>query len=457
MFDVLIVWIDSRLGRNPDETRVIRKLFRSYGVQIYSVKRPMPITYPRYYNPSRDKYRHIMEGFNDLNSESESYEFSEKMQMGKMKVARDGKAPCKVPYGYKKKIEVIVVNGRDKAISILVEIEEELVIVRLIFNLYLHEGLGIRKILDTLFERGIKNRVGERFNYSTVRYMLKNPIYAGYIRWAWRLSDSKKSRVRMLKGHSGVIAKGEHRAIISPEDFEKVQLKIKERDTRGGGSFHSTGLLVGRLKCARCGQPAHTTSQPSSYAYQMEKLGKPKENFSRVRFYVCSKVAKHGNKACTRYIGAQRRLDNLVIEEVRKLASSDEAQKSFEVKVKQGRRDEIKVEIEVTEEKLKHIAPKRDRFHKAFGDMVLSYEDYRKQLADVDEDEAKLVSRLAELKKEYQESEVTQEKLEKALKAFRDFYLIWDKATMDKKKDLIASIIEKVVYKKNKLEIIYKI
>jgi len=74
--DIVIVWIDSRIGRNFKESQKIRDILRSYYVQIYSLKRPLQITDPRIYNPQKDKSNQIYQSLNDVMSMSEMYEFS---------------------------------------------------------------------------------------------------------------------------------------------------------------------------------------------------------------------------------------------------------------------------------------------------------------------------------------------------------------------------------------------
>lgn len=457
LFDVLIVWIDSRLGRNSSETGKIRNLFKTYGVQIYSVKKPLPVTDPRFYNPKRDKFKRIYEGVNDLFSEAESAEFAERMEFGKMNKAMHGKIPCGVPYGYKKLKEYVFENGKQKSISKAVAIEEELLIVSQIFDMYLHQCLGIRKIVETLNGKSLKAPRGGLWDYSSLRYILKNPTYAGKVRWGWRLSDSRISRQRLLKGHTGVITQGEHQSIISVEDFVKIQKKIQEKVKIGGRAVSSRGLLTGVLKCGICGGNAYTTSHPSSYAYKKFKEGKPKENYSRVCYYVCSTVSKYGNSACKRYIGSQAKIDGLVIEEIKKLANSETAQKSFENRLKQNTNKELKSEELVIKDKLKKIPDIRHRYAEAYGKGVMNLEEYGKMLAQLNNEETKLNSELLDIQNRLKESEMTREKVEKAIKAFRDFDLIWDKASFEKKKDLISSIIEKAACSKNKIKIDYKI
>lgn len=455
-FDVLVIWIDSRLGRNPDETKKIRKVLKDHGVQVYSVKKPNLITDPRFFVPKRDRYNHIIEGFNDLISEADSYEFAEKMRFGKMQRAKQGFIPGKVGYGYRRKIKIYLdEGGKECTKSEVVDDLEEQEIVKQIFDLYLN-GVGIRGILNILNEKGVRNRLGKLWNYSSLRYLLKNPIYAGLVRFGWRLSSSAESRQRMAKGIVGVVVKGHHTAIITEKMFIDVQNKIAERAKIGGRALGSKGLLSGRIKCPICGSSGHITSHPSSYAYKKSKEGLDKKDFSRVRFYVCSKTSKFGSKACKRYIGSQSKIDEMVVEEIKSLAKLKSTEKAFQKAIKETDSDSLSSELDVIESKLKVIPSKKEKYHIAFADSIMNYEDYGRHIKELNEEELNLSTEVEHLKGQVKDRELTKEKMETALLAFKDFYEIWDKAPFEKRKDLINTLVEKVVYSKGKLRIEYK-
>ena len=452
-YDVLVVWVDSRLGRNQEETQAIRKMFRLLGVQTYSVLKPLPIIDPRFYTPKLDKFRMWQEGVNDLSSAAESAEFAEKMQFGKMKVAMDGKMPSRIPYGYTREKKIV----DNKVVSEIATNETQLNVIKEVFDLYLNKGQGIRKICEILNKRNEPGPKGGKWNYSTVRYVLKNPAYAGKVRWGWKLSEFRRSKQRLARGHNGVIVNGKHKSAISEEDFLRVQKKTEQRAQFGGRAVASHGLLVGLLKCPICGGGAYITSSPSMYAYKMEKLGRPKDGFSRIYYYVCSTVSKYGNSACTRYICGQQRVEQMVVNEIRNLAKSPEAQKSFEKTLKEVKDRGVLIKDKAIKQELAKIPQARDRFSKALGMTLMSFDEYGKQMSDLNEREKQLNIQVKELEAEKEENEKLKEKISKAINVFRGFNKIWEKASTEVKKDLLRSIIRKIVYSKKKLIIEYQI
>lgn len=260
-----------------------------------------------------------------------------------------------------------------------------------------------------------------------------------------------------MKGHSGIVVDGKHEAIISPEEFIEVQRKIELRAQLGGRAVASKGLLVGIMKCPKCGGNAYVTSAPSAYAYKMEKLGKPRDRFSKVHFYVCSTVSKYGNAACTRYIVSRDKVESLVVNEIKKLANSADAQESFEKTLKNINSKDIENKEKSIKQEIAKMPLVRDRYSKALGLKVMTYDEYGRQMGDLIKRETELNSQLSELRIEKKEFEKIKEKASRAINVFKNFNKIWDRAGFEVRKDLLRSIIKKVVYSKNKLKIEYQI
>ena len=134
--------------------------------------------------------------------------------------ARLGQAIGRPPYGYH-----VGADGRYEVD------EEESVVVRRIFNLCLHDGLGIRRIAQRLNEEGVQTRRGRNWSMISIRDLLRNPVYIG--------------RYDKL----GVSVPGNHHAIVSEPDFEAVAQQMAQRRTATGVSHPSDFLLAGLVWC----------------------------------------------------------------------------------------------------------------------------------------------------------------------------------------------------------------
>ncbi len=133
---------------------------------------------------------------------------------------RRGQVIGRPPYGYG-----VGSSGR-------YEIDEaEAIVVRRIFNLYLREGLGIRRIAQRLNAEGYQTRRGRNWSMITIRDLLRNPVYIG--------------RYEKL----GVRVPGNHHAIVSEPDFHAVSQLMVSRRTAPGVSQPSDFLLAGLVWC----------------------------------------------------------------------------------------------------------------------------------------------------------------------------------------------------------------
>ena len=92
----------------------------------------------------------------------------------------------RVKFGFQRAIEsgVVLGNNRiwgyEKQNGKLIVRESEAEIVRIIFDLYANQKMGIRAIADRLTKLGYQNTRGNDFSFSTIRGILVNPKYKGY-------------------------------------------------------------------------------------------------------------------------------------------------------------------------------------------------------------------------------------------------------------------------------------
>jgi site-specific DNA recombinase len=149
---------------------------------------------------------------------------SERVRSAMRRKAVRGEVLGRPPYGYR-------VGPRRK----LELVPEEAVVVRYIFRLYLHENLGIRKIAGRLNEENIPTRRGGRWSMVTVRDILRNRAYLGHY------------------SRFGTTVTGTHPALVSPEDFRRVQDRLQSRHAPARQRTVTPFLLSGLVFCARCG------------------------------------------------------------------------------------------------------------------------------------------------------------------------------------------------------------
>lgn len=133
--------------------------------------------------------------------------------------------------------------------------------VRLIYRLFL-EGYSILSITRELNDRGIQNPSAYRKSSvknslwvdSTVRRILTNELYIGNL--VQRKNEVISYKIHIAKSveeSRRITVENTHEAIISKEDFYKVQSLLK-RDTRVSPTSNKLSVFAGFIKCADCGR-----------------------------------------------------------------------------------------------------------------------------------------------------------------------------------------------------------
>lgn len=137
-------------------------------------------------------------------------------------------------------------------------IEEEAEVVRLIFDLYVNEGLGTERIARELGAREIFTRKGKRFSSTTLLSMLKNEKYYGMndgmkYYTGDLFGDRKLKRVSKDKQYRFETDKIP--AIITQEIFDKAT-EIRESNTshkQNKGRYLGKTDYAGVVICGKCG------------------------------------------------------------------------------------------------------------------------------------------------------------------------------------------------------------
>lgn len=149
-----------------------------------------------------------------------------------------------VAFGYKR-VQKGRLNKKNQAVCDLEINEEEAAVVRLIFQKYVYEGYGAKRICNYLVEHNIMGRNGKNIPNITIGRMIRNKGYTGYL-----INGNVEKECPELR-------------IIEPEVFEKAQeLRDARRREKGedADSYSPHALLCGKVFCAHCGNRLNITS-----------------------------------------------------------------------------------------------------------------------------------------------------------------------------------------------------
>jgi len=198
------------------------------------------------------------------------------------------------PYGYINHPEIS---------NMLQIVPDEAEIVKDIFRMYVVEGFGMLKIAGILNEQGKRTKLGNAWRSETIRKMLRNTVYKGY------LSYGKTSTTEGEFGsYQKYTKEGEEAVstrywpefdIVGEELWTKAQALKKSRVTTDNLFGRKTpsrsrtgkGLLVGVLKC-ECGSNMTYSTSSNWLDHKRTKKGEP------YGVYRCLSRLKSGVAAC---------------------------------------------------------------------------------------------------------------------------------------------------------------
>ncbi len=255
-FDVILVHKFDRFARSREDSIVYKSMLRKEcGIAVVSITEHI----------EDDKFAVIMEAMLEAMAEYYSINLAEEVKKGMTEKALRGEYQAYAPFGYRME------NGK------LVIDELQADTVRSIFDNYLHHNMSFFAIARKLNDSGIKTIRGNLWENRTVKYVLQNPVYKGYVRW----NPEGKHDLRQHKyaGDNFIIAKGSHVPIVSEEVFDAVAEKIESgyRSCRKRPPETLANWLGGVLRCSNCGG---TLSSGGRGGFQCTNYSKGKCNVS---------------------------------------------------------------------------------------------------------------------------------------------------------------------------------
>ena len=242
---VLCVEIERLARGNTMEQGLVAQTFKDSGTRI--------ITPYRVYDPNNESDEEYFE-FNLFMARREYKTTTRRLQAGRERSAKEGKYPgSRAVYGYTRyKLE------GQKGWSLKPH-PEQAPIVRLIFDLYGNQGVSSDGIANRLNIMGVKPPRADRWTASGVRAILRDPTYAGYIRWNQRkttyvVKNGVRQAVRPLCANV-IIARGLHEPLIDEILFRKVQCMFEQHAKRPKSEMRAVANpLAGFVKCGVCGR-----------------------------------------------------------------------------------------------------------------------------------------------------------------------------------------------------------
>ena len=397
----LVVRDLSRFGRDYIETGTyLERIFPQIGLRFIAIKE----NYDNFDTDGSNESRMIplQNMINALYSKDISRKVSTAL---KAQMEQGTFQKRNLPYGYR---------WNEEHTNMVID-EETASYVRLIFRRKI-EGWSMPMILDELDRLGAPNtelrkrqngtRTGDGcsckgWHKSTVYGILTNPHYVGDT----VLGRSMVAIYKGIKSHNvkdkdeWIVFPNTHEAIISREDFQKVQdimnAASEARQTKMQKSEEIRATLInlfdGKIFCADCGKRMY---------FHRKKVDKRKDG-GWYAFYECSTYVGRRYEHCTAHYIRQDRLERDVLAaiQLQVKAALDYDKLLDKLRGSEGEkniRDKQNALITSLNLKLSGVSKKRTRLYEDFAEGILDEEEYTFAKKSYDEQFADLSRRLDE-------------------------------------------------------------
>ena len=272
LFDVVLVWKLDRFARNRYDSAHYKAILRKNGVKVVSAMESI----------AEDSTGILLESLLEGYAEFYSAELGEKVRRGQ----HENALKCKsngggIAYGY-----FINKDNQFEIDPLQAQVVQE------VFTRY-SEGESIKTIVNSLNERGLRNKFNNPFSKTMFTRLLRNRRYIG----EYRFGDM-------------VIENGIP-PIIDNELFERVQKKL-EKNKHAPGRTKTTAeepyLLTTKIFCGSCGQSMAGESG--------------KSQSGNIYYYYKCKSAKH-KTGCKKKAVKKQFIEDLVVKRTIKLLLDD--------------------------------------------------------------------------------------------------------------------------------------
>ncbi len=255
--DLIITKSISRFARNTLDTISYTRKLKAKGIEVYFEKENLW---------SLDDKTEFLLTIMASMAQEESRSISQNVTMGKRWGMKEGRVSWAYSnmLGYKKE------NGK------IVVVENEAILVRQIYQLFLRGGKTCTGIAEYLKAQGIPTPSGKSYKWTknTINSILRNEKYKGdALLQKTYTTDYLEHRVEKNRGHlPQYYVENSHPAIIDKEEWEIVQAELMRRE-QIGAAYSGNSIFSSKLICGDCGgfygrKIWHSTSKYSRFVYR---------------------------------------------------------------------------------------------------------------------------------------------------------------------------------------------
>ncbi|SHI50476.1 recombinase family protein [Pseudobutyrivibrio xylanivorans] len=360
----VLVFKLSRFGRNAADILNSLQLMQDFGVNLICVEDSI--------DSSKEAGKLLISILAAV-AEMERENIRVQTMAGREQKAREGKWNGGfAPYGYK-----LVEGGLEIA-------DDEVEIIKLIYDRYIHTNSGINGVASYLNSHGYTKKLRQNntisgFSSSFVKDVLDNPVYMGKIAYGRRKTEKKigtRNEMHVVEQSEFPIYEGAHEAIISEEDWNLAQAKRKENAyvRQKVHDIDHAHILSGILKCPCCGKSLYGNIAKAH----------SKDNKTRYYYYCKNTLGATGHKCTFRLNIEQNEMNNLVASIISAMVKDDQFKSAIKEKIGNAvDTEELENEKDVLRGQLKQAVGTKNRLAKQMDCLDVDDPHYDRKVSDL--------------------------------------------------------------------------
>ena len=431
----VLVFKLSRFGRNAADVLNSLQLMQDFGVNLICVEDGI--------DSSKDSGKLVISVLSAV-AEIERENILVQTMEGRRQKAREGKWNGGfAPYGYR------LEDGK------LMIAEDEAEVIRVIYDKFIHTGMGMNKIAAWLNQQGYEkkkrqNNTLDAFSASFVKGVLDNPIYCGKLAYGRRKSEKisgKRNEYHVVRQADYMLYDGIHEAIVPEADWKLAQEK---RKTTGVQSVktHSLGhenILSAILRCPVCGSPM--------YGNVNRKKKADGSLYKDYFFYACKhRLRVNGHRCDYRKQWNQTVIDDAVAELIRSLVQNPKFEEAIRKKIN-SKVDiaELQTELDSLRKQLRQLGGAKDKLGQEMDALDVTDRHYDRKRSDMQNRMEGLYDQMDDTESHMEEIQtrirnICQQRIsgENVYRYLENFDKLYDKFTDAEKKEFMGSFIERV-------------
>lgn len=430
--EYVLVFKLSRFGRNAADVLNSLQMMQDFGVNLICVEDGI--------DSSKDSGKLMISVLSAV-AEIERENIRTQTMAGREQKAREGKwIGGFAPYGYR------LENGQ------MLIAEDEVEVIRVIFDRYIHTNEGVSGVAKYLNSHGFTKKLRQNgtipgFSANFVKDVLDNPVYMGKIAYGRRRTEKKlgtRNEMHVVEQSEFPVYEGQHEAIISEEIWNLAHEKRKINAYRRE-KVHNPNhahILSGILKCPCCGKSLYGNI---SKAHSKDK----KTRF----YYYCKNTVTPTGHSCTFRINIeQSELNDMVAAIVSAMVNDPRFSEAIQEKIDSAvDTADLEKQVEILQVQLRQAFGTKSRLERQMDSLDVTDPYYDRKILDLqrryDEQYGKIeeieiqIDNLQSQIRGIQQEKISGDNIYRLLLAFDKVYVA---ASEVERKEFMRAFIERI-------------